>query len=115
MLTDNTHLIVLVAIFEIFGDFTLEKYAHTSDFIYLIYGCAFYSCLIYFLVESLKDSNILYVNTMWDGISTIIESLVAYLFLGQRLDGFYQYCGLFLTIIGVIMIKQKVLLEKYIY
>jgi hypothetical protein len=43
-----------------------------------------------------KTGNVLVVNGLWDGMSTIIESLAAYLILGNQLENPYQYFGLFI-------------------
>ena len=45
---------------------------------------------------------------MWDGISGLIENVAAYIFLGQRLDTNYQYIGLGMIIIGIVLLKKNV-------
>jgi len=40
-----------------------------------------------------------------NGMSSIIVSMAAYLLLGDRLSNPYQYFGLFITIIGVFLLK----------
>ncbi len=44
---------------------------------------------------------------MWDGISGLLESIAAYIFLGERLDTNYQYMGLGMIIIGIVLLKKK--------
>jgi multidrug transporter EmrE-like cation transporter len=44
---------------------------------------------------------------MWDGMSGIIESAAAYVFLGDRLDKASEYLGLALTTAGIILLKSK--------
>jgi multidrug transporter EmrE-like cation transporter len=57
------------------------------------------------LIVSLQGSSILLVNGAWDGISTIIESIAAYVFLGERFQSHVQYVGLVFIIIGLCMLK----------
>ena len=56
--------------------------------------------------NSLKKGNLIYVNGMWDGISCLLESIAAYVFLEQRLNEPCQYLGLGLIIVGIFLIKN---------
>lgn len=110
MVKDNLYFLLYLSIFEIFGDFALEKYANgngKNNIYYLLIGCIFYICVVYFLIKSLEGSNILYVNGMWDGISALIESLAAMIFLGQSFDNCIQYVGLIFIILGILFIKNN--------
>jgi multidrug transporter EmrE-like cation transporter len=108
---DNIYYIILLCIVEIFGDFALEKYAINKNgpynYFYLLSGCILYIFVVYFLIKSLENSNILYVNGMWDGISAIIESLSAMIFLGESFQHNIQYLGLVFIIIGLFFIKKN--------
>jgi multidrug transporter EmrE-like cation transporter len=48
------------------------------------------------------------VNSLWDGLSGIIESVAAYVLLGDRLKSNQQYVGLVLTIAGVMLLKMDI-------
>ena len=104
----NTQLIylILLAVVEIFGDFSLEKYTKTWSLVDLGKGIGFYGGVVFFLIKSLIGSNILYVNGMWDGVSCLLESSAAYVFLGQRFKEPCQYLGLGLIITGIFLIKN---------
>lgn len=67
-------------------------------------GLAGYAGVIFFLIRSFKSANVLYVNGLWDGISGIVESLAAILFLGDRLEPI-QYAGLVFIFIGIFLLK----------
>jgi multidrug transporter EmrE-like cation transporter len=95
--------IILLSIVEIFGDFKLKNFARYKQSSDLFSGIFGYVGVVYFLIKSLEQNNILYVNGIWDGVSTIIESLAAYYILGERLDNNYQYLGLVLIIFGLII------------
>lgn len=99
--------ILLLCIVEIYGDFALRFYAQTNNQVYLFHGIAGYVGVVYFLIQSLRLKNVLYVNGMWDGMSGIIESAAAYVFLGDRLDKASEYLGLALTTAGIILLKSK--------
>jgi multidrug transporter EmrE-like cation transporter len=96
--------IVLLSIAEVFGDFGYKTFARTGTKASFAQGSLGYVGVIYFLIKSLRQGNVLYVNGMWDGVSAIIESLAAYIILGERLKGPLQYAGLVLVIIGICML-----------
>jgi multidrug transporter EmrE-like cation transporter len=95
--------IILLTIAEIFGDFKLKSFARYNNNSDLFGGVVGYTGVIFFLIKSLKQNNILYVNGIWDGMSAIIESLAAYYILGERLNNNKQYFGLVFIIIGIIL------------
>ena len=99
--------LIILSIVEILGDFSLEKYTKTWSLIDLGKGIGWYGGVIFFLIKSLIGSNILYVNGMWDGVSGIMESAAAYLFLGERFENPCQYLGLVFIIAGIFLIKRK--------
>lgn len=98
--------IVLMSVVEIFGDFNLRWYAQSDQLKYLYGGIFGYVGVVYFLIRSLRDSNVLYVNGMWDGVSGLIESIAAYVVLGDRLEKPTQYAGIVLIILGIFLLKQ---------
>ena len=61
--------------------------------------------IIYFLIKSLRVGNVTYVNGMWDGISGILETLVAYVVFGERLNTPVQYLGIVMIAFGLIALK----------
>ena len=99
--------ILSLATVEIFGDFCFRWFAQTGTMDYFWGGIAGYIGVVYFLIRSFRHDNVLYVNGMWDGISGIIESLAAFVILGDRLHNPIQYVGLVLTVIGIVLLKRK--------
>lgn len=97
--------VILLSIVEIYGDFALRFYAQTNNLTYLYHGIAGYVGVVFFLIQSLRSANVLYVNGMWDGISGILESAAAYIVLGDRLEKPMQYVGLVLTFAGIFLMK----------
>ena len=97
--------IVTLSLVEIIGDFALKEFANKGGLLPLSIGISGYIGVVYFLIIALQDSSILLVNGAWDGINAIIESIAAYIFLGERFHSYLQYIGLFLIIIGVYLLK----------
>ena len=98
--------IIALSVTEIFGDFSLRWYAQSGALRYLYGGLVGYAGVIYYLIRSFRHDNVLYVNGMWDGVSGIIESLAAFVILGDRLHNPIQYVGLVLTVIGIVLLKK---------
>lgn len=95
-------LIILTSFIEYIGDSNFKFYARDStNYTSLIIGSIAYIILVTFIIIILKFTNVLYMNGMWDGISAIIESILAYIFLKERLSNPYQYMGLLLIIAGI--------------
>jgi multidrug transporter EmrE-like cation transporter len=102
----STANIFLLSLAEIFGDFKLKAYARNELPKDLFLGITGYGFVIYFLIKCLKTGNILYVNGMWDGMSAIMESIAAYILLGERLKTIRQYIGLIILIFGLYLLKS---------
>ena len=95
------YLIVAVSLVEYFGDENFKMYARNGTMTNLVYGVIFYALMIKLLVEALKRSNLIYMNGMWDGISTIVGTLFAWWLLQERLTNPMQWLGLLLIILGL--------------
>ena len=97
-----------MSIVEIYGDFSLRFYAQTNKLFWLGHGILGYIGVVWFLIQSFKFKNVLYVNGMWDGVSCITESIASYIFLGDRLERSSEYLGLILIICGVALMKGTI-------
>ena len=97
--------VFFLSVIEIFGDFNLRFYAQTHKTEYLGYGILGYIGVVYFLYKSFLYNNVLFVNALWDGMSNIVESLAAFVILGDRLERVEQYVGLFLLLDGIVLLK----------
>ena len=106
------YYLVLLSVVEIFGDFALERYVNHGVLYGLFGGIIGYIGVVYFFIKSLKGSTVLYVNGMWDGMSALLESVAAFIILGERLNSSKQYIGLFLIIIGLFFLKRDKETEK---
>jgi len=93
--------IVTLSVSEIIGDFALKEFANKGGLLPLSIGISGYIGVVYCLIFSLQNSNILFIN----GITTIVESIAAYIFLGERFNSYIQYIGIVLIIIGIYLLK----------
>lgn len=100
---------------EILGDFALKEYAKQSLMSSLFIGIFGYIGVIVFLIRSLRQSQILYVNAMWDGWSALIESLAAIILLGERFDDPRKYFGVALIVAGIFFLRSPVVQTKVIH
>lgn len=98
--------VCILSIIEIYGDFALRFYAQTNKLSWLVQGIAGYIGVVYFLIQSLRHGNVLYVNGLWDGMSGLFESIAAYVILGDRLDKKSQYLGAGMIVVGVYLLKN---------
>ena len=97
--------VVLLSAVEIFADFELKWYAQTDKLAHLGWGVGGYVVVVILLIEALRHANVLMVNALWDGMSGLIESLAAYVILGDRLKSNQQYVGVLFIIAGVFLLK----------
>ena len=98
--------LLFLSIAEIFGDFSFKNYARLGGVENFAQGLVGYVGVIYFLIRSLREGNVMYVNGMWDGTSAILETLAAYFILGERLNTTSQYVGLVFLIAGLFMTRM---------
>lgn len=105
-LDTKTIYLILLAVVEIYGDFAFEKYANIGGSQNLIRGFFGYIGVMFFLVKSLQGTTILYVNNMWDGISSIVETLAAFLILGERFERPTQYIAVLLIVSGMYLLHN---------
>ena len=94
-----------LTITEILGDVALKEYANDKGEMYLGIGILGYIGVIILLIINLQGSTILMVNNAWDGTSSLIESIYAYVILGERFDNYLQYVGVFSIIVGLYLLK----------
>ena len=94
-----------LSLIEIVGDFALKRFANNGGIMPLIIGIGGYIGVIIMLIIALQGSTILLVNGAWDGMSTLVESIAAYVFLGERFHNYLQYVGLCLIVGGIYLLK----------
>ena len=97
--------ISLVSLAEIVGDFGFKNVARVGSIQGWLAGIGGYIGVIYYLIRSLRIGNVTYVNGMWDGVSAILETAVAFFIFGERLNSPLQYVGLALIIGGIFILK----------
>ena len=98
--------ITVLSLLEIFGDTQLKNFARHGGHIHLIGGVIGYAGVLYLLVRNLKDANIMWTKGMWDGISTVLRTVVLFFFLGERLTSLKQYAGLGSIVLGTFLLSM---------
>jgi multidrug transporter EmrE-like cation transporter len=102
----NFVLIILFAsLLEYLGDSNFKFYARENENKYLIYGGGSYILMVYILIKILRYSNVMYMNIMWDATSIILETVLAYILLGEYLDNRYQMTGFIFIVAGIILLN----------
>jgi multidrug transporter EmrE-like cation transporter len=102
----STFDLSMLSIAEIFGDFKFKDYARLGGWENFTQGLVGYAGVIFFLIRSLRVGNVIYVNGMWDGISAILETIAAFVILGERMNTTWQYVGLGLLIVGLFLVRM---------
>ena len=97
--------IFALSLTEIVGDFGYKYFANQGGIKNFAIGTTGYIGVIYFLIKSLQGSQVLLVNAAWDGLSALIESIAAFVFLGERFDDPLKYFGIVLIIVGLFFLK----------
>jgi len=91
---------------EIIGDFGFQKFANSGGVSSFAVGLGGYMGVIYFLIRSLQGSKILLVNAVWDGLSALLETIAAMIFLGEYFIDPWKYVGIILIISGLFFLKM---------
>jgi multidrug transporter EmrE-like cation transporter len=97
--------VVWASLAEIVGDFGFKEFARQGTSKGFLQGSLGYVGVIYFLIQSLKGGNILFVNGVWDGVSGILESLAAYFILGERFNHPMQWVALVMISLGLFLLR----------
>lgn len=100
------YYVLAVVVIEVFADFNLKWYATSNAIQYLVYGVLGYAGLIWALIQAMTHENVLYVNALWDGLSGLVQSIAAYIILGDRLKSGQQYVGVVMIIAGVVLLQM---------
>ena len=104
--------VLCLTIAEIVGDFGYKKFANNGGIKPFAVGTVGYIGVIYFLIKSLQGSQILLVNSAWDGMNALVESLAAIIILGERFDDPRKYLGVVFIIVGLFFLKLPVVNER---
>jgi multidrug transporter EmrE-like cation transporter len=93
------------SVVEYIGDASFKLYTRLNSSWYLLLGIISYIILVLILIHILKYSNVLQMNIQWDAMSVILESILAYILLGEVFSENTQWIGFFLIITGLIVMN----------
>jgi multidrug transporter EmrE-like cation transporter len=97
--------IIALTILQYLADVNLKTYARMGTKMSLFYAALCYIGVMAMFVYSVKYSNVLYTRALENGISTVLESVLAYYLLKESMTNRYQWSGLGLVILGVAMLN----------
>ena len=97
--------ILILSFFEFIGDTNFKFFARTNHKHHLYIGLIAYLVMIFLLVSALKRGNLIFTNGMWDGISAIVTTVLAFILFKERLSNKFQWVGLVLVIIGTFLLS----------
>jgi multidrug transporter EmrE-like cation transporter len=98
-------LILLLSFFEFIGDSNFKFFARTNSKRYLYVGIIAYAVMLFFLINAFKHGNLIFTNGMWDGISAILSTILAFFLFHERLSNKLQWGGLILIILGSFLLS----------
>lgn len=107
--------IVLLTLTELYGDIHYKIFSSTFNIFDFVKGTIGYIGVVYFLIRSFIGGNLMYVNGMWDGVSGIITTIVAYTCLGDRLNTVWQYVGLLMISLGTVLLHNGEIANTSVY
>jgi multidrug transporter EmrE-like cation transporter len=97
-----TLLIAIISAIEYIGDSNFKVYARDPEnYASLWIGIAAYVVMVKFLIDALRQGNVMYTNAMWDGMSALLETALAFFILKETLSHPVQWLGLFMIIGGL--------------
>jgi len=99
----------------IVGDFSFKEYATKGGTLALSGGILGYIGVCTLLVITLQTSTVLLVNNAWNGVSSLIESIAAFIILGERLENYLQYFGILFIICGLFLLKIPLKKDSMFY
>ena len=98
-------IILFASLLEYLGDSNFKFYARENKNKYLLYGGGSYVIMVYVLIKILRYSNVMYMNIMWDATSIVLETVLAYMLLGEYLDNNYQIAGFIFIVAGIVLLN----------
>lgn len=100
--------IFLMSVVEYFGDSSLKKYSREGSKWSLAVGIFMYILIVIFIIFALKRTNVMFMNGMWDAMSIVLETTLAYILLQETMTNKIQYVGLIFIVIGILIMNYGV-------
>ena len=97
--------VFFASLVEYIGDSSFKLYTRLKSNWYFLLGIIAYIILVFQLIKILSYSNVMQMNIQWDAISVILETILAYLLLGEILSEKNQWIGFFLIVSGLIFMN----------
>jgi len=100
-------LIILLSLAEFVGDANLKLYSRNKKIRNILFAIFGYIFVFKFLIEALKQKDLIITNGTWNAIQTIVETALAYWLLHERLTSWKQWAGLLLIVSGIFFLNYS--------
>jgi drug/metabolite transporter (DMT)-like permease len=89
---------------ETYGNYNLKNYAFSNNKYQLFKGLFAWSLVLYLLVMSFRNHNMMHVSMMWEFSITLFTVLTAYFVMGERFTDWKQWLGVLIIFMGAWLI-----------
>jgi len=89
---------------ETYGNYNLKNYAFTNKNHHLVKGILAWALVLYILVQSFKNYNMMHVSMLWEFSITMFTVLTAYFVMGERFTNWKQWIGVLIIFLGAWLI-----------
>ena len=97
--------VLMMTVAELFGNAHLKWFADTGKHHHLGFGVLAWAAVLFFLIETLKRSNMMWTCIMWEAMIVIGGAITAYVFFGEKFTSWIQWLGILLAIGAAVCIN----------
>jgi len=92
---------------ELFGNAHLKWFAENGKHHHLGLGILAWVVVLYFLVKTLKNSDMMWTCIMWEAMIVVGGAITAYIFFGEKFTHWIQWLGLLFALGAAICINYS--------
>jgi multidrug transporter EmrE-like cation transporter len=92
---------------ELFGNAHLKWFSDNGKHHHLGLGILAWAVVLYFLVKTLENSDMMWTCIMWEAMIVIGGAIVAYVFFGEKFTHWIQWLGLLFALGAAICINYQ--------
>lgn len=91
---------------ETYGNYNLKNYATGNKMHHLIKGLLAWAVVLYILIKSFRNSNMMHVSMLWEFAITLFTVITAYFVMGERFTNWKQWAGVVFIFFGAYLIHK---------
>lgn len=100
-------LVLAMTSAELFGNAHLKWFADNKKNHHLIFGILAWAAVLFFLVKTLENSNMMWTCIMWEAMIVIGGAITAYIFFGEKFTHWVQWLGLLFALGAAVCINYQ--------